>query len=116
MSTDTLTPRDPWLVLRPVLETVLAGSTFSAATWHDEAVLAGLRSGQIVAAQKHAVTAGWLEPIGCELDGTFSPNMVRAQHEKADGRWVAAYRRTSLYAPTVERAEVPGQLDLLEVS
>ena len=34
--TDTLTPRDPWLVLSAVLETVPAGRTFSSASWHDE--------------------------------------------------------------------------------
>lgn len=94
MSTDTLTPADPWNTLRAVLECIPEGSHVSAATWHDEAVLAGLRSGQIVAAQKHAVTLGWLEPVGQWIDGTWSPNMMRAQHAKADGRWVTLYRRT----------------------
>lgn len=88
-----------WDCLRAVLETVEPGQTVSSATWHDEAVHAQLKSGEIVAAQKRAVRDGWLTPVGEWIDGEWSPNMTRARHEKADGRWVALYRRTTTGQP-----------------
>jgi hypothetical protein len=115
--TDTLTPRDPWLVLSAVLETTPAGRTFSSASWHDEAVLAGLSSRQIVAAQKTAADRGWLEPVGQWIDGEWSPNMTRALHEEAAARWVLLYRRTDEgQKPGPRRYEVEGQAELFEVS
>ena len=114
--TDTLTPRDPWTVLSAVLETVPAGRTFSSASWHDEAVLAGLSSRQIVAAQKTATDLGWLEPVGQWIDGEWSPNMTRALHEEAAARWVLLYRRTAEgQKPGPRWYEVEGQAELFEV-
>ncbi len=109
--TDTLTPRDPWLVLRAILETVPPVTHFSSASWHDEAVMAQLNSKQIGDAQDRAVEEGWLEPIGRWIDGQWSPNMTRATHAASKGRWVRLYVRTDTgWAP------IAGQTALFEVA
>lgn len=118
MGTDTLTENDPHRVLHAALLNAAPGSTWSAANWHEQATLAHLKSGQIVAAQKRAVTDGYLEPIGEWIDGEWSPNMTRAAHAKADGRWISLYRRTTRLLPgqaAPELAQCPGQVDLLEM-
>jgi hypothetical protein len=107
--TDTLTPRDPWTVLSAVLATYPVWTAFSAARWHDEAVLAGLNSRQIGEAQDRAVALGWLEPLGRMIDGKWSPNMERATHEEARGRWVRLYTRTDV------GQQVDGQIELFQV-
>jgi hypothetical protein len=100
--TDTLTERDYWAVLRAVLETVPAGTYWSAAKWHTEAVLAELSSRQIGRAHERACEEGWLEPMGRIIDGQWSTNMTPATHEGAKGRWIFMYRRTDKgYRPTL---------------
>ena len=111
--TDTLTPRDPWLVLSAVLETVPAGRSFSAASWHEEAALAGLSSRQIVAAHKQAIKLGWLTGIGQDVDGEWKPNVTPAAHDDAKGRWVFLYRRTDV--GQLPAGVIPGQAELFEV-
>ena len=114
--TDTLTPPDPWAVLSAFLEMVPAGRAFSSASWHDEAVLAGLTSRQIGLAQKRATDLGWLEPVGQWIDGEWSPNMTRALHEEAAARWVLLYRRTAEgQKPGPRWYEVEGQAELFHV-
>jgi hypothetical protein len=100
--TDTLTERDYWAVLRAVLETVPAGTYWSAAKWHTEAVLAELSSSQIARAQAAAHEKGWLDLVGRWIDGEWSPNMTRATHDGANGRWIFLYVRTDKgYRPTL---------------
>jgi hypothetical protein len=96
--TDTLTPRDPWPILRAVLETTRPDEFFSARHWHYEADVAQLTSRAIGAAMKTAWKAGYLERVGewITINGVreFSPNVIEAGHTEAKGRTVHLYRRT----------------------
>ena len=114
MGTDTVTRPDPWPILTALLANIDAGKHWSSADWHEEST--ALHPNQVIAAQKRAVTEGYLEPVGQWIDGEWSPNMVRARHIEAVGRWVTLYKRTALPLPgqTVEHA-MPGQLALVEV-
>jgi hypothetical protein len=109
--TDTLTPVDPWPILRAVLETIPAHRLFSAASWHTEADLAQLNSRQIDAAHKQALKEGWLERVGRQIEGEWYPNMTQATHELAKGRWIFLYVRTDK-----GQAPIPGQVPLFEVA
>jgi hypothetical protein len=115
--TDTLTPRDPWPILAAVLRATRPDALFSAAHWHDEAALAGLTGREIGAAMRTASKAGYLEPLGSYWGTQWLPSVLPAQHEKAKGRTVYAYRRTAKPFPGEEpwTAEVDGQLTLVEV-
>ena len=100
--TDTITERDYWAVLKAVLETVPAGTYWSAAKWHTEAVLAELSSRQIGRAQERACEEGWLERVGRVIDGEWSPNVTKARHDVANNRPLLLYLRTDKgYRPTL---------------
>lgn len=104
-----MSTRDPYAVLLAVLDNAQPGASWSSATWHDEAVLAQLKYGEIVGAQKRAVTDGFLEPVGQWIDGEWSPNMTRVKHAAGDGRWVALYSRTAKRVQPVP-VDAPGAL------
>ena len=102
--------RDPWLVLRAVLETTPPGTTVTVDSWRDEADHAQLTSAEKGAAQSHAVDAGWLTPLGLVVDGTFEALTRRSTHPAGKGRRVVLFRRTSVgYV-------APGQTSLFEVA
>lgn len=104
-----MSTRDPYAVLLDVLDNSEPGAYWSSATWHDEAVLAQLKSGEIGAAQKRAVAEGFLEPVGRWIDDEWSPNMTRVKHAAGDGRWVVLYQRTAKRVQPVP-VDAPGTL------
>ena len=93
--------RDPWNVLRAVLETIPAGTLWTSDAWHDEAALASLTSSEKAAAQDRAVTEGWAERIIVEVDGRTAavqvPSLVPSRKRGA----VQLLRRTSVGQPVM---------------
>jgi hypothetical protein len=123
MSTDTLTPRDPYRVLLGALAGVPLGEEVTIDLWREQAELAQLTSAERGAAHERAVADGYLVPLGRTLGGRFHTFTIPTTHPAGKGRRVIAYARSGKALPQHaapeahgrERAECDGQADLLEI-
>ena len=98
------------------------GQTWCVDNWRDEAELAQLTSAEKGAAHEHAVTDGYLIPLG-EWHGKVFDAFTRVtSHAPGKSRRVVLYARTAKPLPGQpvheqhrERAGCEGQADLLEM-
>lgn len=114
---------NPYATLLAALIRATPGETWTVDNWRAEADMAQLTSAERGASHERAVDDGYLVPLGGKVGGLFHTFTIPTTHPAGKGRRVVVYARTSKPLPGQptperhhERAEVAGQLALVEVA
>ena len=115
---------EAYRILLSALSNVRRGEFFTADDWHDQAHHAHLKSAEKGSAHQQAIDDGYLERIVVRIGNRTAAVQVPSTIPSRKSGGVQLHVRTGRALPgepaptgaAHERAEVPGQLDLLEVS
>lgn len=121
--TDTLTPRDPYGILKAALVRVIPGEVFTADNWHKEAAEAELTAAEKAAAHQAAIDDGYLVRVVLRLGGRTVATQIPSAVPSRRGGGVQLHTRTSKALPGQptasthhrERTEIDGQVDLMDL-